>query len=158
MKTEIIKEYISIGYMLERTLAILKDARDDFKDDGNAVFLDTNFSDEYLEEMAFEQSVRWNDNMNRYLHKKDHSIYGNFKNVDYDYPHFRTGEFKYDDDMVNGMIKRLDDNCQDKQTQADRRWLVDWFWETFGTYGYTYNFQDTMSNSLYEWEHEMQTA
>lgn len=158
MKTEIIKEYIDIDYMIESVLSILKDTRDDFKDDENTEYLDTNFSDDYLEEMALEQALEWNDDMNKYLHMKDHRIYANFNNVDYDYPYFRTGEFGYDDDLVNDMIKRLDDNCQDEQTQADRRWLVDWFWETFGTYGFTYNFQSTMSDSLYEWEHEKQTA
>lgn len=154
MEVEIIKEYIDIDNMCGEVLNILKEARDGFKDGKCDDFLDGEYSDEALEERALWQAVKWNDNMNKYLHTKDHRIFGNFNNVDYDYPHFRTGEFKYDNDMVNDMIKRLDDNWQDEQTQTDRKWLVDWFFDTFGTYNFKYNFQSEMSEAMYQWERE----
>lgn len=158
MTTEIIKEYIDIKKMAKEVFEILKETRDDFKDGEYDGFLDDNYSDDELEECAQRQAVKWNDDMNKYLHMKDHSIWGNFNNVDYNYPRFRTGETKYDTDLVNGMIKRLDEGCQDEQTQADRKWLVDWFWDTFGTWGFTYNFQCEMSENIYAYEHEMEIA
>lgn len=36
-----------------------------------------------------------------------------------------------------------------KQANEDRDFLVDWFFETFGTFGISYNFQSDISEALY---------
>lgn len=143
-------EYIDINMMAEKLFGILRDARDDFKDGSeDDAIIDEYYDDETLHVLSLQQSLRWNDDMQRYLHMDNRHIDGNFKNIDYDYPCFRTGEIKYDDNLVNDMIKRLDDACNDEQSRADRIFLVEWFFETFGTYGITYNFQSRMSDTLY---------
>lgn len=44
------------------------------------------------------------------------------------------------------------ENAYDEQTNDDRRWLVDWLFEAFGTYGLRYNFQEKLNEELYEYE------
>ncbi len=47
------------------------------------------------------------------------------------------------------MIARLDDNEDSKLANEDRNFLVDWLFETFGTWGISYNFQNEISETLY---------
>jgi hypothetical protein len=47
------------------------------------------------------------------------------------------------------MIARLDAGEDSKQANEDRDFLVDWFFETFGTHGISYNFQSDISEYLY---------
>ena len=96
--------------------------------------------------------------MERYLHKKDHAIPGNFNDIDYDYPHHINGEFEYDDDLVRDLIKRLDERDMSERTKSDRLWLNDWFFDTFGTFGIRYNFKETMSAAIEENQYEMEMA
>lgn len=160
MKVEIIKDYINVDKMADSVFEILKNARDDFKDGEIDGFLDDNYDDDYLHERALEQAIEWNDDMKKYLHMKDHRILGNFNNIEYDYPHHINGEYEYDTPLVNDLIKRLDEGKDDEQTNEDRDWLVDWFFDTFGTYGIKYNFQSEMSDNIYDYkqEHEMAEA
>lgn len=142
MKVEIIKDYINVDKMAASVFEILKDARDNFKDGDIDGFLDDNYNDDYLHERALEQAIEWNDDVKKYLHMKDHRILGNLNNIEYDFPH------------LNDLLKRLDEGKDDEQTNEVRDWLVDWFFDTFGTYGITYNFQSEMSDNIYEYEHD----
>lgn len=152
------KEYIDINYMAQSVLQIFKDERDGFKDGNNNTFLDENYSDEYLENRAYDMANSWNNDMCSYLHKKDTRIYGNFNNVNYDYNKFRNGKVAWNDNLLKGLVERLDNNAQDEQTKADRRWLVDWFFETFGTFGIRYNFDSEMSDAIYNYKLECDVA
>ena len=93
-----------------------------------------------------------------YLHKKDTRIYGNFNNVNYDYNKFRNGKVAWNDNLLKGLVERLDNNAQDEQTKKDRHWLVDWFFETFGTFGIRYNFDSEMSDAIYNYKLECDVA
>lgn len=116
------KKYINIDNMINCLYGILIDARDGILDD---VLLDR----------AWDMAWDFNADMKKYLHLKDHSICGNFNNIDYDYPHYITGEFEYNHPMVNAMIKRLDDRDDSERANDDRSFLTEWFFETFGTWG-----------------------
>ena len=54
-----------------------------------------------------------------------------------------------DTPLVNAMIARLDAGEDSEQANEDRDFLVDWFFETFGTWGISYNFQSNISEFLY---------
>lgn len=138
--------------MSECLHSILKDARESMIDDENKDFIMDEFSDEYLEERSNEMAWRFNSDMKEYLHSPDHRICGNFNNIDYDYPYHIYGEVTYDIPLVNSMITRLDVGEDSEQANEDRNFLVDWFFETFGTFGITYNFSDEIANKLYELE------
>ncbi len=158
MKTEIVKDYIDIDAMHDALLEMFKEERDNYGEDEYRDVIESEFDDDRLSEEAIELAFQINTDMERYLHKKDHAIPGNFNNIDYDYPHHVNGEFEYDDDLVNGLIKRLDERDMSDRTKSDRLWLNDWLFDTFGTFGIRYNFRETMSAAIEEHEYEMVTA
>lgn len=152
------KNFLNIDRLRDEILELYKGVRDEFMDDSNREYLLNTISDEYLEESAWERAIEFNRDMGKYLNMKDHKIDGNFNNIDYDYPHHTNGEFGYDEPLVNAMIERLNSGEQSKQADADRDWLVDWFWETFGTFGLTYNFSEYISELLYEFDNKEEEA
>lgn len=158
MNTEIVRDYIDIVAMHDTLLEIFKEERENYGDDEYRDVIESEFDDERLSEEAIELAFQINTDMKRYLHKKDHAIFGNFNNIDYDYPRHINGEFEYDDDLVKDLIKRLDERDMSERTKSDRLWLNDWFFYTFGTFGIRYNFDETMSAAIEEHEREMATA
>ena len=152
------KNFLNIDRLRDEILELYKGVRDEFVDDSNREYLLNTISDEYLEESAWERAIEFNRDMGKYLNMKDHKIDGNFNNIDYDYPHHINGEFGYDEPLVNAMVERLNSGEQSEQADADRDWLVDWFWETFGTFGLTYNFSEYISELLYEFENKEEEA
>lgn len=158
MNTEIVRDYIDIDAMHDTLIEIFKEERENYGDDEYRDVIESEFDDERLSEEAIELAFQINTDMKRYLHKKDHAIFGNFNNIDYDYPRHINGEFEYDDDLVKDLIKRLDERDMSERTKSDRLWLNDWFFYTFGTFGIRYNFDETMSAAIEEHEREMATA
>lgn len=61
---------------------------------------------------------------------------------------------EYDFDMVNDMIARLNNQDMSEQSVKDRDFLVDWFFETFGTFGISYNFTNEISDTCYQYQQE----
>lgn len=147
------KLYLNVNRLQGELLAIYKEERDGWIDEWNREFLMCEFSDENLEELAVEKAHEFNDDMRKYLNMSDHKIVGNFNNIDYDYPAHINGVIGYDSSLVNAMIVRLNAGEQSEQANADRDWLVDWFWETFGSWNIRYNFTDCIAERLYEFEH-----
>lgn len=158
MNTEIVRDYIDIDAMHDTLFEMFKEERENYGDDEYRDVIESEFDDERLSEEAIELAFQINTDMKRYLHKKDHAIFGNFNNIDYDYPRHINGEFEYDDDLVKDLIKRLDERDMSERTKSDRLWLNDWFFYTFGTFGIRYNFDETMSAAIEEHEREMATA
>lgn len=89
--------------------------------------------------------------MKSYLHMKEHTISGNFANIERDYPAHITGtrwstEYDGDDyfDLFPQMVARLDAAEDSKQASEDRAYLEEWFFSAFGTFGIEYNFNDEL--------------
>lgn len=148
------KNFLNFDRLFNELVELYKGVRDEFMNDSNSDYLLDMVSDDFIEETAMEKAIEFNRDMGKYLNMKDHKIGGNFNNIDYDYPHHITGEFGYDSQLVDAMIARLNSGEKSEQADADRDWLVDWFWETFGTFGLTYNFSEYISELLYEFEQE----
>lgn len=151
---DIIHDYLNCEQMVKEVVELLKGELDGFSEEPLYCFLESKYNDDFLKEIALKKVSGWNKDMRKYLHQSDHRIIGNFNNIEYDYCHFRTGEFGYNDSLLNDMIKRLDEGATDEQSVKDRDFLASWFWETFGTYGVTYNFSSNLSEELYELENE----
>lgn len=147
------KLYLNVDRLYKELLAIYKEERDGWLEENNRDFLMDEFSDETLEEWAIEKACEFNDDMCKYLNMNDHAIMGNFNNIDYDYPKHINGQCGYDRPLVNSMITRLNDGEQSEQADSDRDWLVDWFWETFGSWAIRRNFNDCVAEVVYEFEH-----
>lgn len=153
MNTEIVRDYINIDTMHDTLFDIFKEERDNYGCDEYRNVIESEFDDERLSEEAIELAFQINTDMKRYLHRKEHAIVGNFNNIDYDYPrHIYGGKLCYDDDLVNDLIKRLDERDMSKQTKSDRLWLNEWFFDTFGSFGIRYNFKETMSAAIEKYE------
>lgn len=148
------KNFLNFDRLFNELVELYKGVRDEFMNDSNSDYLLDMVSDDFIEETAMEKAIEFNRDMGKYLNMKDHKIDGNFSNIDYDYPHHINGEFEYDSQLVDAMIARLNSGEKSEQADADRDWLVDWFWETFGTFGLTYNFSEYISELLYEFEQE----
>lgn len=150
------KQYINIDRMVDRLFVIFKDARDGltYEDDDEQQFVMEEYSDDSLNERASGMAYEFNRDMGKYLNASSHKIDGNFNNIDYDYPAFRTGNVEYDFDMVNDMIARLNNQDMSEQSVKDRDFLVDWFFETFGTFGISYNFTNEISDACYQYQQE----
>lgn len=153
---ETIKEYINIDAMTERLASILKETRDGLLDDDHREWLLSEWDDERIEGYACEMAYEFNDDMGKYLNLPDHKIDGNFNNIDYDYPPYRKNicGAEYDREMVADLVKRLNDGDMSEQSVKDRDWLVDWFFDTFGTWGIGYNFSSFLSEEMYYHEKE----
>lgn len=114
----------------------------------------------YLEDIGVYEYAEnlvqsFNSDMGKYLNSSDHKISGNFNNIDYDYPSFREGDGPhYNQKLVDDMVNRLNNNDDSEQSQKDRDFLVDWFFETFGTFGITYNFDNYLGEIIYANEEE----
>lgn len=150
------KQYINIDRMVDRLFVIFKDARDGltYEDDDEQQFVMEEYSDDSLNERASGMAYEFNRDMGKYLNASSHKIDRNFNNIDYDYPAFRTGNVEYDFDMVNDMIARLNNQDMSEQSVKDRDFLVDWFFETFGTFGISYNFTNEISDACYQYQQE----
>lgn len=153
MENETVKQYMNVDRLCDELYEILKGERDGFIEDDNRDFLMSEFSDEIIRDRTEEMAYQIDRDMGKYLNLPSHKIDGNFNNIDYDYPLHIYGVVEYNIPMVSAMIERLNNGEVSKQADADRDWLVDWFWETFGSFGIKYNFDTEISDRLYEHEH-----
>jgi len=144
------KDYINVEAMQVTLFELLKETREGMRNAETERTIDNNFDDDYLNESAFELASSINSEMKAYLHQKDHHIVGNFNNIEYGYNKFRTGEGCGNNALLDDMIARLDNNDQGEQSKKDRDFLNDWYFETNGTFGITYNFESEISDRVCE--------
>lgn len=114
-----------------------------------------------IQSLAWEFTLKVNREMKKYLHLNDQRMNGNFADLSMDYPKHRTGvwwatDYDGDDyyDLYPAMVARLDAAEDSEQTDKDREYLEEWYFEAFGTYNIKYNF----SNELEEIHSTMEEA
>lgn len=103
-----------------------------------------------LKETVFFKASHINNDMCKYLHQDNHRIEGNFMNVERNY----VQDHKCTRKDFENMVKRLDSGDMSEDSKEDREWLRSWFWEAFGSFGLTYNFQSELNDYIYEYENE----
>jgi hypothetical protein len=121
--------------------------------------LDENDAAKYestIEEYAHINAESICEDMNRYVHRKDTRMDGNFCNIREDWE--ETYDFigsevkpwgKFDD-----VIKSIDNKTiSDEDLKKFQTWCKDWFFRAFGTWGLCYNFQELISEMEWEEEH-----
>lgn len=138
---EEIKWYFDQQSMVQEILSIYNEVISDFSEtQEEADYLHEEYSQEYLEERAEFLVEKWNKDM-RNLLINDESIpcnlVGNYR------IHSRM-----DWDEYQAMINRLESGEDTPQTKADRENISAWFWYAVGTYNFTYNFQNEVSEAL----------
>lgn len=139
-------QYINCELMQKRLEELLNEELNSYSED-YPYLSDLVNVEEYAEDLVRS----FNSDMGKYLNSADHKILGNFNNIDYDYPAFMEGDgCHYNQKLVDDMVNRLNNNDDSEQSQKDRDFLVDWFFETFGTFGITYNFNYYLGEIIYE--------
>ena len=118
-----------------------------------------------IQSLARDFALESNKDMKKYLHMNNHSMPGNFADIEYDYPAHITGtrwpsEYAGDDyfRLFPKMVARLDAAEDSKQADEDRAYLMDWYFDAFGTYNIKYNFSNWLSEIVYMREEEQAIA
>lgn len=118
-----------------------------------------------IQSLARDFALESNRDMKKYLHMNNHSMPGNFADIENDYPAHITGtrwpsEYAGDDyfSLFPQMVARLDSAEDSEQAKEDRAYLEDWFFDVFGTYNIKYNFSNWLSEIVYMREEEQAIA
>ena len=148
---ETMYKYLDTDEMYVKLISMLQEKRDAYcnDDDLHGWYYDDDQIEEYVQNLVDE----FNRDMKEYLHG-EHKIIGNFNNIDYNYNShlfkvsdgkYGTDEIKYNFKGVEAMMTRLDNGEDSELANFERKALLSWFWETFGTWGICYNFSDHLS-------------
>lgn len=139
--------YINYQSLKEDVEKIINEVLSDYTEAEQNTIHDYIDIEDYINNIVYDI----NEDMNKYLHSKDHNLTGNFNNIDYDYPYENgfTPYRAYDRECVMEMVLRLDNNLQDERSNEDRDYLTSWFWQTFGTFSLKYNFRNECNDILY---------
>lgn len=114
------------------------------KEEGQS-FLDyyTNIDSESVMDLCEEEGYRigyqWANDFRTYCNQEDTRIYGNFNNIKVDY------ELEFKGKYYKDILAKLNNEIDDEETKQFKDWAVDWFFETFGTFGLKYNFGETLT-------------
>ena len=155
---EVMYKYLDTDELRKSLIGMLQEERDGYcssEEDMHGWY----YTDEQIEDYVEWLVEDFNRSMRTYLHG-EHTIYGNFNNIDYDYDKclFEISEGKYGKDEigyntkgVKEMITRLDSGEDSELADFERKALLSWFWETFGSWGICYNFNDHLASDYYDY-------
>lgn len=142
--------YINKDLMFNQILNIYKAVRESFTTSENSDVLYSEISDDFLDDYTQIVCDQINKDMGAYLNGKDHHLPYQRANIDYDYLCDDNKDFCNKSDQVNEMIKRLNNNEESETADRDRNFLVSWFFKSFGIFGLRYNFENYISEVLYQ--------
>ena len=167
-KGEIIEEvadYIGVESFAKAIENLYRECLEDYD---NAEEMEEYIADFYgmnIQSLAREFTSKVNREMKKYLHEKDHHMIGNLANIEHDYPAHITGTYwslEYDGDdyfrLFPQMVARLDSAEDSKQANEDRAYLMDWYFEAFGTDNIKSYFSSDLAEILYMMEKEYDAA
>lgn len=149
-----ITEYLPIKAMTDYLYELYSKELNNTTTDEEREYLYETYSFDYywLREYSRHMAIQLNDDMGKYLNRKDQHIEGNWCNARQDYEREHPGQ------SYVGMLLFLENFEDDPKSAADRDWLMAWFFEAFGTFGLTYNFSSDISELLYEYDKEKENA
>ena len=155
---DIMYKYLDTDALRESLTNMLQEERDEYcanEEDMHGWYYTDDQVADYVEYLVDD----FNRSMRTYLHG-EHSICGNFNNIEYDYNKclFEVSDGKYGKDEieyntkgVEEMTARLDNGEDSELADFERKALLSWFWETFGSWGICYNFNDHLSSDYYDY-------
>ena len=111
----------------------MKDCADDYIDD-------------YVD-MVVEDAVK---SFNKLVHRDDTSMFGNFKDIRYDWEGFHH-------ELPHGctlreVVELIEAGEENEITKEFKDWAVDWYFEAFGTYNLKYKWTEFMEEATYDEE------
>lgn len=163
--TEKVADYISVKNFAKAIEALYRECLEDYENSEDIEEYLADFEDFNIQSLAWDFTKKANRDMKEYLHMQNHHMVGNFADIEGDYPAHITGtrwssEYAGDDyfRLFPQMVARLDAAEDSKQADEDRAYLMDWYFDAFGTFGIKYNFQDFLSDIAYRLEGQRVTA
>ena len=158
---EKVADYIGVESFAKVIENLYRECLEEFDDAEDLEEYIADIFEKNIQSLAWEFTLKVNREMKKYLHLNDQRMNGNFANLYNDYPRHVTGVFwatDYDGDdyydLYPQMVARLDAAEDSEQTDKDREYLEEWYFEAFGTYNIKYNF----SNELEEIHSTMEEA
>ena len=162
---EKVADYIGVFSFAKTIEALYRECLEDFD---NPEDIEEYIADLYgknIQSLARDFALESNRDMKKYLHMNNHSMPGNFADIEEDYPAHITGtrwpsEYAGDDyfRLFPQMVARLDSAEDSERAKEDRAYLEDWFFDAFGTYNIKYNFSNWLSEIVYLREEEQAIA
>lgn len=107
----------------------MKDAAEDYRD-------------EYVDGIVEDTIVSFD----KYVHKSDTSLWGNFADIQMDYDREHPGK------AFRKVIAMIDAGEENADTVEFRDWAVDWYFTAFGTYNLSYKWTEFMEEITYDYE------
>lgn len=163
--TEKVADYISVKNFAKAIEALYRECLEDYENSEDIEEYLADFEGFNIQSLAWDFTMKANRETKKYLHMQNHRMDGNFANIEEDYPAHITGtywssEYAGDDyfRLFPQMVARLDAAEDSKQADEDRAYLMDWYFEAFGTFGIKYKFQDTLSEIAGVLEQQSVTA
>lgn len=163
--TEKVADYISVRNFAKAIEALYRECLEDYDNSEDIEEYLADFEGFNIQSLAWDFTMKANREMKKYLHMQNHRMEGNFANIEDDYPAHITGtrwssEYAGDDyfRLFPQMVARLDAAEGSKQAAEDRTYLMEWYFEAFGTFGIKYNFQGFLSDIAYRLEGQRVTA
>lgn len=124
-----------------------------FKDE-DKVFFDQH--EEVVEEYTNEATEHIIADMQEYAHKQSTEMCGNFANITCDWDSgndMKSGVTPWDD--FHDILERMDnDRISNTDIEKVQTWALHWFFNAFGTFGLRYNYQNFVSEYLYNEEED----
>lgn len=128
--------FINVEYLCECVVNALKEEGQSFLD--YYTNIDSESVMDLCEEEGYHLAYQWANDFKTYCNQNDTRIYGNFNNIKWDY------ELEFKGKYYKDILTKLNNEIDDEETKQFKDWAVDWFFETFGTFGMKYNFSSTL--------------
>ena len=106
------------------------------------------YIDDYVETVV-EDAVQ---SFNKLVHRDDTSMFGNFKDIRYDWEGFHN-ELPHGCTLKE-VVQMIDAGEENEITKEFKDWAVDWYFEAFGTYNLKYKWTNFMEEITYDEEDE----
>ena len=106
------------------------------------------YIDDYVETVV-EDAVQ---SFNKLVHRDDTSMFGNFKDIRYDWEGFHN-ELPHGCTLKE-VVQMIDVGEENEITKEFKDWAVDWYFEAFGTYNLKYKWANFMEEITYDEEDE----
>lgn len=162
---EKVADYIGVKSFVKEIEALYSECLEDYENSDDILEYLADCMDSNIQSLAWDFTMKANRDMKEYLHMKNHSMVGKVADIENDYPAYVTGTrwpSEYDGDdyfrLFSQMVARLDAAEDSEQADEDRMYLMDWFFDAFGTYNIKYKFQNTLSEIACVLEQECVTA
>ena len=162
---EKVADYIGVENFAKAIEALYRECLEDYENSEDIEEYLADFEGFNIQSLAWDFTMKANREMKEYLHMQNHRMDDNFANIEEDYPSHITGtywssEYVGDDyfRLFPKMVARLDAAEDSKQADEDRAYLIDRYFDAFGTYNIKYNFSNWLSEIVYIREEEQAIA